>query len=51
MEPAHFKMPVELWKVAAFIKQFRLAQITLCLEMSLLWGPNSPQGELLLTAL
>lgn len=33
---AHFKIPVELWELVAFIKLRRLAHTTLCLEMSLL---------------
>lgn len=45
-------MSVELWKFVGFIQLFRLTQITLCLEMSLIWGPNSSPGErLLFTAL
>lgn len=45
-------MSVELWKFVGFIQLFRLTQITLCLEMSLIWGPNSSPGKrLLFTAL
>lgn len=45
-------MPIQLWEFVGFIELFRLAQLPLHLEMSLLWGPHSSQGEqLLLTAL